>query len=238
MTIQYQDPGDGGGGGGTSGGTGQTRYNYAATASAVISSCTFTSTGSSSAGYLLTNTADLVDGDQFLISKGTTYGGNLATLAVDKTTHAVTVTFKPTVYIPSPPAKPTANFKVLSGNTDGSQQWVNASNVVGFYWESALTLADKQPIWVAPSAAVISNIKYYRDNTTYPTVNGTIQIKKNGSIIYNITIATYDPHQSLVTQPSFYPTTLLASDVITATVITTGTGCANINVILFIDRTA
>ena len=119
--------------------------------------------------------------------------------------------------------------------TDTEKLKWNTFNVP-FYYEAALTLADKQPIWVAPVACTISSVNWYRDNTTAPTVQGTISIYQNGTLKYSVNITTGGASQTLIVASSS-ANSVAAGDVITAVVTTAGAGCANINVILKMVKT-
>lgn len=105
----------------------------------------------------------------------------------------------------------------------------SVNKILSYYYESSLSTSDKQPVWRVPLPGVIKAVYYYRDNTSAPTVSGTILIKKNGTTIYTVTIGTSDSNQTWISS-STTPTTIAAGDKIEAICSATGTGVSNITV--------
>lgn len=104
-----------------------------------------------------------------------------------------------------------------------------------FYFEPALATTDKQPVIRIDAPSTIVAVRYLRDNTTAPTVNGVISIRKNGTEIYSITVSTAHANQTYI-DISTSQTALVAGDRISAVVVTAGTGCQNLTVQLEINQ--
>lgn len=129
------------------------------------------------------------------------------------------------------PASNSLRVIVISG---GGSAAGHIRTSMTYYYGSTLLVTEKQPVMRTKTAGNIIDIKYYRDNTTYPTGAGSILIKKNGTTIYTVTIGTGDAHQTWITT-STTPTAFALGDTITATVSSAGTTISDITVDMTVE---
>jgi len=105
-----------------------------------------------------------------------------------------------------------------------------------FYYETTLNTSDKQPVVRIDTASNVVAVRVFRNNTSAPGSNGTISIRRNGSEIYSLSIATGDSHQTWVTK-STSNTALSSGDSISAVVTGAGSGITDITIALDIEQT-